>query len=280
MIVPFFVNYVFSFIHIRRSQLLFPSFSSIIFIISAVMVYTAACLFFVMLFARKDIYCIVSDFVNKPVFIIDSSRPVAGKFVLERFGLSDSGKWISGNVFYEVFNSPENLFVCGFPIVVVFVSRFIKSNDCNHNAASSILFTLPFSISLSPSRSISLFTGLLRRYSVSSIGVSVVSALSVTVMSRIVPENIFLRPSKKSMVSSVFLSVNELCIRTSVFCYHYKRIPQKLLCTPLALLPSPAKRDFVKRLENKNFYYLVYIKIKIKQQRIRQRSILWGAIYE
>ena len=267
MIVPFFVNYVFSFIHIRRSQLLFPSFSSIIFIISALMAYTAACLFFVVFFARKNIYRIVSDFVDKPVFIIDSSRPVAGKFVLERHGLSDSSKWMSGNVFYEVFNPLENLFVCGFPIVVVFVSGFIKSNNCNHNAASSIFFTLPFSISFIPSRRISLFTGLLKRYSVSSIDVSVASALSVTVMSRIVPEN-------------VFLSTNELCIRTAIFCYHYKRMPQELLCIPLALLSCPAKRNFVKRLENKNIYYLVYIKIKIKQQRIRQRSILWGAVYE
>ena len=213
----------------------------------------------------------------------------------------------------------------------VLVVCFIKSNNRNHNAASSIFFTLPFSISFIPSRRISLFTGLLKRYSVSSIDVSVVSALSVTVMSRIVPENIF-------------LSTNELCIRTAIFCYHYKRIPQKLLCTSLALLPCPAKRnlvvDFVKRpvlksgffrkvvclfeqcvnfigtsfvlaeikignivkgglllgfrkgivhlnqflrhrhLQNKNFYYLVYIKIKINQQRIRQRSILWGAVYE
>ena len=35
-----------------------------------------------------------------------------------------------------------------------------------------------------------------------------------------------------------------------------------------------------RHLQNKNIYYLVYIKIKIKQQRIRQRSILWGAVYE
>lgn len=195
-----------------------------------------ACLFFVMLFARKDIYCIISDFVNNSVLIIDSSRPIAGKFVLERLWLSYSDKWISGNVFYEIFDSLENLFVCGFPIVVVFVSRFIKSNDCNqhalrtnYNAASSIFFTFPFSISLSPSRRISLFTGLLKRYSVSSIDVSSASALSVTVMSRVVPENIFLRPSKNSMVNSVFLSVNELCIRTSVFYRNYTHIPQKLL---------------------------------------------------
>ena len=62
---------------------------------------TVPCLFFVMLFARKDIYRIISDFVNKPVLIVDPSRPVAGKFVLERIGLSDSSKWISGNVFDE-----------------------------------------------------------------------------------------------------------------------------------------------------------------------------------
>lgn len=184
---------------------------------------------FVMLSARKNVQHIVGNLVNNSMLVIYSSGPVAGKFVFERLRFSDSFKRIAGNVFDEFFYVFEYFLVSFFPDVVVFVGSFVKSDYCNHNASSSIFLTLPFSISAIPSSRNFLFAGLLKRYSVSSMSVLVCdsdepSKLSLTVISRTFPENIFFRLFRKSIVSSSFLTVNVPCILASAFIYNYTRI--------------------------------------------------------
>ncbi len=60
-------------------------------------------------------------------------------------------------------------------------------------------------------------SSLLKRYSVSSISLFE----SLTVMFKVFPENIFLRPFKKFIFSSSFFSANVLCIDTFVLFHKY-----------------------------------------------------------
>ena len=176
-------------------------------------------LLLIMLLAGKNIDRIVGNFINKPVLIIDSSRPISRKLMFKRFRLSNSFKRISCNIFYQFFYSLEDFFIGRFPFVKVIKSFCVKIDNCNHSESASIFFTLPFSISAIPSSKNFLFAGFPRRYSVSSFEAS---ELSETVISRTLPLNIFLRPFIKSMLSSSFFSVNVFCIVASAFLFKYK----------------------------------------------------------
>lgn len=54
------------------------------------------------------------------MFIIDAPRPVSRKVVLERFGLADTFKRSSLNLFDKLVDAAQYLFVRFLPIEVVF----------------------------------------------------------------------------------------------------------------------------------------------------------------
>lgn len=96
----------------------------------------------------------------------------------------------------------------------------------NHKLSKEKVLILPDFPSSMLFKSRAFVSGLLKRYSVSSCS-SVL--LSLTVIFSVFPENIFFKPFKKSIFSSSFLSVNVLCIITSVLFYKYTGIFQNFL---------------------------------------------------
>lgn len=157
-----------------------------------------------------------SYFINNSVFIGDSSRPAAGKFMFQRFWLSNAFKRRAFYIIDEFFNFFVDFLIVFAPIVVFFESCICKAD--NHKLSKETVLILPDLPSSMLFKSRALVSGFLKRYSVSSCS-SVL--LSLTVIFKILPENIFFKPFKKSMFSSSFLSVNVLCIITSILFYKY-----------------------------------------------------------
>jgi hypothetical protein len=69
--------------------------------------------------ARRDANLSIGDLVDEPVFVGDSSRPVACEIMLERFGLADPGLAVALTVLDEQVDALEYLAVLGLPPQVV-----------------------------------------------------------------------------------------------------------------------------------------------------------------
>ncbi len=149
---------------------------------------------------------VIGNFVDKAMLLAYPARPISRKFVFERLWLSDAEKWSAANIFYEIVNFREHLFVLR-PFLVVRKRDLGKRNF--HNAASSMECTAPDSICEIERIKCSRFASVERRYSVSS-------STSRTEISILRPKNIFFSESRKFKFSSSQFNENVLCIKTPV----------------------------------------------------------------
>lgn len=89
-----------------------------------------------------DINCISRYFINEPVFISDSSGPVAGKGMFKRLRFSNTLKWISFRFFDEGIDTTKNLFI-GFLPKEIIIPGVVRKDEL-HSKSS---FSVPLSFS-------------------------------------------------------------------------------------------------------------------------------------
>ncbi len=70
--------------------------------------------------AGRDPDLVIGDLVDRPVFICDAAKPVAGKVVFEGFGLADAFVAVTDDVLAQLVDAFEDLAVLGLPPQVVF----------------------------------------------------------------------------------------------------------------------------------------------------------------
>ena len=75
-----------------------------------------------------DMNCIFRYFINEPVFISDSSGPVAGKSMFKWFRFSNTLKWISFRFFDEGIDTTKNLFI-GFLPKEIIIPRVVRKDE-------------------------------------------------------------------------------------------------------------------------------------------------------
>ncbi len=89
-----------------------------------------------------DVNCIFRYFINEPVFISDSSGPVAGKSMFKWFRFSNTLKWISFRFLDEGIDAPKNLFI-GFLPKDIIIPGVVRKDEL-HSKSS---FSVPLSFS-------------------------------------------------------------------------------------------------------------------------------------
>ena len=82
-----------------------------------------------MVFARNDDELFVGGFLNEAMFVRDAARPVAFKFVLERFGFADAVEGRLRGFDNQASNALEQFLVRLSPFVVVVESRLVKGDE-------------------------------------------------------------------------------------------------------------------------------------------------------
>ena len=104
--------------------------------------------------------------VDEAVFVIDASRPVAGKAVLEGFGFAGAGEGVTHDLMDEPIDAVEHLPVGLLPVEIVLPGMLRKDE---FHSESFRAFPPPRSSSEMDSRIRLAFLGTRRRYAVSSI---------------------------------------------------------------------------------------------------------------
>ena len=109
--------------------------------------------------------CIIRNFINESMLVIDSPGPVAGKSMFQRFRFANTLKRAALNFLNEGVDTAKNLFVRFLPINVI-VPGMVGKNELH--SISSFSFPLPFSSWTIDSISRLVFFGERNRYAVSS----------------------------------------------------------------------------------------------------------------
>ena len=84
-----------------------------------------------------DMNCIFRYFINEPVFISDSSGPIAGKSMFKWFRFSNTLKWISSRFFDEGIDTTKNLFI-GFLPEEVITPGMIRKDGLHSKSSLSV----------------------------------------------------------------------------------------------------------------------------------------------
>jgi hypothetical protein len=76
----------------------------------------------------KNINNILVNFMNKPMFVSNSSRPISAKILFQWFWFAQSLKKISVNIYNEFIYSVKNLWIYIFPFQIIYKRSKIKLN--------------------------------------------------------------------------------------------------------------------------------------------------------
>jgi len=109
--------------------------------------------------------CIISNFVNKSMLVIDSPGPVAGKCMFQGFRFANTLKRVAFSFLNESVDTVKNFLISFLPIDVI-VPGMIRKNELH--SINSLSFPSPFSSWAIDSISRLVFLGDRNRYAVSS----------------------------------------------------------------------------------------------------------------
>ncbi len=89
-----------------------------------------------------DMNCTSRYFIDEPVFISDSSGPVAGKSMFEWFRFSNTLKWISFRFFDEGIATTKNLFI-GFLPKETIIPGVVRKDELHSKSSLSVPLSFP-----------------------------------------------------------------------------------------------------------------------------------------
>ena len=77
-----------------------------------------------------DQYGVILDFVHDTVFAVDSSGPISGQGVSQRFGFSDTFEFVSLNIAYQLVNPFQGLSVGLLPVEII-RPGVLREDECH-----------------------------------------------------------------------------------------------------------------------------------------------------